>query len=291
MKILFLILFSLQSFLSFASRNIEIYERNIKKTRILLIGQGISYSGTLLALNSLWYKDYPKSSFHFINDNGEWLQMDKIGHATTSYHMGLHGIQAYQWAGFNKNAAIWYGGLSGSIFLTTIEVLDGFSKEWGASKGDLFANAIGSALCITQEILWNKQKFQLKYSYSKSDYINMNKKQLGENLIQNLLKDYNGQKYWLTLNLKSLISSNEVLLNYLGLSIGYSGNGMINPYHIQGDPVRNRELFFSLDIDLNRIKTRSKFVNSIFQSFGFLKFPMPGIKLSNNRITFHSIIF
>ena len=66
---------------------------------------------------------------------------------------------------------------------------------------------------------------------------------------------------------------------------------MIHPYHIQGDPVRNREFFFSFDIDLNRIKTKSKFVNSIFQSFGFLKFPMPGIKLSKNKISFHSIIF
>jgi len=291
MKLLFLILFSFQSFLSYTYNNIEKYEQDIKKTRILLIGQSLSYTGTLLSLNSLWYKDFPKSSFHFINDNEEWLQMDKIGHITTSYHMGLNGIKAYKWAGFNRKAAIWYGGLSGSFFLTTIEVLDGFSKEWGASKGDLLANTIGSALCISQELLWKKQRVQIKYSYSRSRYIGMNNKQLGENLLQNFIKDYNGQKYWLTFNLHSFLSSYKLVPNYLGFSIGYSGNGMIHPYHIQGDPVRNREFFFSFDIDLNRIKTKSKFVNSIFQSFGFLKFPMPGIKLSKNKISFHSIIF
>jgi hypothetical protein len=38
-----------------------------------------------------WFKptlvyDYP--IFHFINDNAEWLQMDKAGHIYSSYHLG-----------------------------------------------------------------------------------------------------------------------------------------------------------------------------------------------------------
>ena len=39
---------------------------------------------------------YPKSKFHFINDNREWLQMDKFGHAMTSYYTGYLGVKAYK---------------------------------------------------------------------------------------------------------------------------------------------------------------------------------------------------
>ena len=159
-------------FLSFStqlfSQGLEVNGPNNKRKNILLISEGVAYTATLIGLNSLWYKDYPRSNFHFINDNGEWLQMDKMGHMTSSYYMGVAGIEAYRWAGMSEKQAIWYGGLSGSFFLTAVEILDGFSAEWGASSGDLLANTLGSALCVSQEIYWNEQKIQLKYSYSKS---------------------------------------------------------------------------------------------------------------------------
>jgi hypothetical protein len=40
--------------------------------------------------------------------------------------------------------------------LLTVEVLDGFSSEWGAS-GDIIANASGTALFVSQELLWKEQ--------------------------------------------------------------------------------------------------------------------------------------
>ena len=50
--------------------------------------------------------------------------------------VGMAGIKAYQWAGFNRKNAIWYGGMTGSLFLTiNCEILDGTSKQWGASSG------------------------------------------------------------------------------------------------------------------------------------------------------------
>src|SRR5690606_24524913 len=41
----------------------------------------VLYTGTIIALNDAWYKDYPRTSFHTFDDSGEWLQMDKAGHA------------------------------------------------------------------------------------------------------------------------------------------------------------------------------------------------------------------
>jgi hypothetical protein len=47
-----------------------------------------SYAG----LYFLWYQDYQGKKFHVFNDNSEWLQVDKVGHATTSYFMGKLGL-------------------------------------------------------------------------------------------------------------------------------------------------------------------------------------------------------
>ena len=100
-----------------------------KKRNILLISEATAYTVALVGLNKMWYSNYPKSKFHFINDNGEWLQMDKLGHLTTSYYSGVAGIKAYQWTGMSRKNAIWYGGLTGTYFLTIIEILDGQSAE------------------------------------------------------------------------------------------------------------------------------------------------------------------
>ena len=100
----------------------ESYSINKKRRNILLISEASAYTISLVALNQLWYADYPKSNFHFINDNGEWLQMDKMGHLTSSYYTGVAGIKAYEWTGMSRKNAIWYGGMTGSFFLTIIEI-------------------------------------------------------------------------------------------------------------------------------------------------------------------------
>src|SRR6188472_3997050 len=44
------------------------------------------WAGSFFALNKAWYSGFPRSSFHFFNDNNEWNQMDKAGHMWTNYH-------------------------------------------------------------------------------------------------------------------------------------------------------------------------------------------------------------
>ena len=270
----------------------ETYTLNKKRRDILLISEATAYTVALVGLNQLWYADYPKSGFHFINDNSEWLQMDKMGHLTSSYYTGVAGIKAYEWTGMSRKNAIWYGGMTGSFFLTIIEILDGHSAEWGASSGDLIANTSGSLLAIGQALKWNEQRLQLKYSYSPSKWAELNSEQLGENHLQRALKDYNGQTYWLSFNMKSLLNIEQVEFpNWLNLAIGYSGDNMTNPYHEAGDDERKRQYLLSLDVDLTRIKTKSKTWNSILHTFGFLKFPMPALELSNGNLSGHLIYY
>ena len=264
-----------------------------KKRDILLISQTATYTLAIAGLNQLWYANYPKSSFHFINDNGEWLQMDKLGHMTTSYYSGVAGIKAYEWTGMKRKNAIWFGGLTGTFFLTAIEVLDGQSKQWGASSGDLIANTTGSLLAIGQALKWNEQRIQLKYSYSPSKWANKNPEQLGSNHLERALKDYNGQTYWLSFNLTSFIQIDDVdFPDWLNLSFGYGAHFMTQPYPKDGGIVwRKRQYLLSLDIDLTRIDTKNKVLNTVLHTFGFLKFPMPTLELRNGKLHGHPIYF
>ena len=267
------------------------YSLNKKRRNILLVSEASLYTISLVGLNQLWYADYPRSKFHFINDNQEWLQMDKIGHASASYYIGVTGIKAYKWAGFSRRNAIWYGGMTGSIFLTVIEVLDGTSEAWGASSGDLIANTTGSLLAIGQALKWNEQRIQLKYSYSPTKWAVKNPEQLGRGHLERVLKDYNGQTYWLTFNLKSLFNiENENFPNWLSLALGYGADAMTKPYPEDSENVY-RQYFASFDIDLNKFKTNNKIVNSVLHTFGFLKFPVPAFEFTNGSLSFHPIYY
>ena len=78
--------------------------------------------------------------------------------------------------------------------------------------------------------------------------------------IQRILKDYNGQTYWISLNLKSIF--NIDIANFpafLNLAVGYSGDGMITPYPQEDRISKSLQYLLSLDIDLTRIKTNNKF--------------------------------
>ena len=62
--------------------------------------------------------------------------------------------------------------------------------------------------------------------------------------------------------------------NWLSFALGYSGDSMTQPYQ-QNNNLASRQYFISLDVDLNKIKTKSPLLNSILHTFGFLKFPTP----------------
>ena len=57
----------------------SIYPYNKKRIRLATTANIVGYGGTLIGLNAIWYAKYPRSGFHFFNDNAEWLQMDKAG--------------------------------------------------------------------------------------------------------------------------------------------------------------------------------------------------------------------
>ena len=249
---------------------------------------------TLIGLNQLWYADYPRSSFKTINDSEEWLQMDKLGHVFSSYQLGRLGANTLNWAGVRKKDQLLYGSTLGLGFLTAVEVMDGFSEEWGFSWTDMAANVTGTGLYVGQELLWNEQRILLKYSFQRTDFAQQRPDKLGNGFSEEFLKDYNGQTYWLSANINSFLKTKSVP-NWLNLAFGYGADGMLSgndndPLYINQN--RTRQYYLSLDIDLSRIKTNSNVLRTIFDVFNVIKVPFPTLQLNNDgRIKWHYIYF
>src|ERR1700726_3552626 len=74
----------------------------------------------------LWYRKHPRSHFHFFNDNAEWLQMDKWGHATTAYTVAAVQYDLMRWCGVKPGPSIAVGSLTALGYMSIIEILDGF---------------------------------------------------------------------------------------------------------------------------------------------------------------------
>jgi len=252
-----------------------------KRRTILWTGTTVLYAGSLYGLDQLWYKDYPRSDFHFFDDNQQWLGLDKAGHVYSAYVSATTGIKAFQWAGYGKKKSALIGGSIGWAFLATVEVFDGYSKEWGFSTGDLVANSLGSALAIGQYLLWEDQIMRLKFSYSPTDLREIRPELLGESDLQGILKDYNGQTYWASFNLNAI--DQRIKPAWLNLSVGYGGNGMISASGSyidaelgQIDP--RRQYYLSLDIDFEKISSNKKWVRTILTALNYFKMPFPAIE-------------
>lgn len=269
---------------------------NIKRRNAVILTESTLGGITLLGLNQLWYADYERSKFHTINDNSEWFQMDKLGHTFTAYHLGRFGAQTLNWAGVTKKNQLIYGGSLGFMFLTGVEVLDGFSEEWGFSWGDFAANAAGSGLFIGQELLWEEQRISLKYSFNRTRFASQNPNKLGSGMLEELLKDYNGQTYWLSANLHSFFKESK-LPKWLNVAVGYGVDGLLyGESNLQQlnfpNQKRSRQFYLSLDVDLTKIETKSEFFKQIFNVFNVVKVPFPTLEINGNgKLVGHFIYF
>lgn len=261
---------------------------NIKRQKAVFVSEAAFSAISLVGLNQLWYANYPRSNFHFINDNQEWLQMDKAGHVFSAYHIGRLGSEMLQWSGSGTKQQLIYGAGLGFAFLTAVEVLDGFSSEWGASTGDVIANASGTALYVSQELLWKEQRITPKFSFHTTRFAQYRPEVLGSNFSEQILKDYNGQTYWLSANLKSFFKEAKIP-KILNIAIGYGADGMLtgkdeNSVIISDlNQPKSRQFYLSLDLDLTKIETKSHFLKTFFSVFSVLKIPAPTIEYSANE--------
>ena len=293
---------------SVGKENPFISHYNKKRVRLVTTGNIIGYGGTMAALYATWYSNYPQSNFHFFDDNSEWKQVDKVGHAYSAYLESYGSMEMWQWAGMSRRKSAWVASISALGYQTLIETLDGFSAEWGWSWGDMGANVFGSGLFLGQELAWNEQRIKYKFSFHKKNYGSNElngraDKVFGSSLQERMLKDYNGQTYWLSANLKSFMPKSNVP-NWLNVAVGYGADGLYgaeenlakdnagNITFDRRDLPRYRQYFLSPDIDLTKIKTKSKLLKLTLGILNAFKFPLPSIEYnSKGQFAFHLLHF
>ncbi len=281
----------------------RVYSDTIIKPRAWALGATTVAlcTGSIIGLNQLWYADEPRSKFHFFNDNREWMQIDKAGHFLTSYAIGYYYINLMRVSGFNRNTSIWAGGFMGSFFLAGIEVLDGFSGPWGFSVGDYVANTTGSIAVIFQELAWNEQRITPKISYHPTRYAKYRPELLGSNFGERMLKDYNGHTFWFSANIHSFLKDESKFPRWINVAIGFGADGLTggleNPeFDEAGNSIpkliRRRQFYISLDVDLTKIRTKKKWLRTIFKAVNLIKLPFPTVEFNSiEKVKFHPIYF
>lgn len=258
---------------------------------------GTVWAGSMIGLQTIWYNDTVPNKFQFIDDSKNWLQMDKAGHVYTAYQINRLTSDLYEWSGLNKNTSAWIGFGVSMGYQTTLEILDGFSGTWGWSWGDMAANTIGSAGFTAQQLFWGEQRILPKFSYSPSPFAELRPQVLGSNFQEALLKDYNGQTYWLSFSPGSFFPESGIP-KWACISFGYSAHQKLVgsesaytdimtgiTYHEQ------REFLLSLDIDFSQFDIKRPWLRALVKQFNYLKIPFPAMMLRDGGLQFRPFYF
>jgi hypothetical protein len=291
-------------------QNISIAQTQIEKaqnSKKWLLGgiQAGFWAGSFYTLDKAWYANYPRSSFQFYNDGKEWQQMDKAGHVWSAYQLSRLSGSLWRAAGSSQKNAAWIGSLTSMGYMSVIEILDGYSDKWGFSGYDVLSNSIGASAFLVQELAWKEQRISFKLSYSPVRYgmlQNRANELFGSGDVEKVLKDYNGQTYWASINLRSFFPRSGIP-QWMNLSLGYGARTMLGGYEniwndANGNTVtrydipRYKRMYLSLDVDLTRIPSRNKFIKTIFSMANVLKIPAPAIELNTRgQFRFHPFFY
>lgn len=259
---------------------------------------GSSAAVASLGLYFVWYKDFPMESFHFYDDIQQWGGMDKLGHAASAYGLAELIALGAKPFGYSSRAANGIGALSAFGFLSCIEVLDGFSAGWGFSPWDAGANAAGAGLFYLQQQAWAEQRIRFKFSWWPSGIAPLNPGLLGHGFPSTLLKDYNAQRYWLSLSPMSFSKNpDKKRFSWLAIALGYGIDGYVGARANEGDYMfvpRSQQLYLAPDIHWSKIYSRHRFLRGLFQALDYIKLPTPTLEYGwgdKTGMRFHWLFF
>jgi hypothetical protein len=310
-KLLLLILLSLSKGI-FAQSRLFTFPDTLNKKRLhWYIGTTtIATVGAFTGLQTLWYKDIPKSNFHFIDDLAEWNQMDKTGHFGGAFTITQTAYNMHKWCGVKDKKAIVYAGLLGFGLQSSLEIFDGFSTKWGASMSDIGFNAAGSLFFVGQQLLWNQQRILIKYSFNNGLETNdpilqaRQKSLYGTSLIERSIKDYNGINLWLTVT-PADFHPHPKKFQWLSIAVGYGAGGMYGGFEnkwkvtINGvdsiidytqNTERYRRFMIAPDINFERIKTKKKGWKAVLYVLNYMKTPSPALEINTKgEVIFYPI--
>ena len=284
-------LFALSISMSFGqSPDSNLSPVNKKRLKTVVIGTGLAYTASMIGLSQVWYSQYPHQSFQFFNDAQEWKQVDKVGHFYSAFHLSSIGSQTLEWCSLPKRKSDRIGALTSFVIMSSIEIFDGFSAGYGASATDLLANACGTGFYLGQRLGWNEIRIYPKFSFHRTSLAPLSPNNtLGSGFSQ-VLKDYNGQTYWLSVDMDKFIRFPK----WLNISAGYGADNMIHAHdsqNLEEGYVPYRQYYLGLDVDLTAFKSKSKVLNTLIYFVNMIRLPAPALEFSQGKVKGHFLYF
>lgn len=268
----------------------------VSKPRLVTVGATFAagYTATLVSLNNTWYTE-ERTDFHFFNDNHEWRNVDKAGHFWGAFQQSRAGIDLLRWVGVPEQKAILYGGLTGILLQTPIEIFDGLQPEYGASVSDMVANTAGAAAVVAQQLAWHEIRIMPKFSFHTTQYAAVRPNVLGSEVHEQVLKDYNGQTYWLSVDIGAFNNGESEYPKWLNIAVGYGAEEVVyNPERSnEASGFRaHRQYYLSPDLNLMHFKGRSKVLNTALYILSIIKVPAPALEYNQkDGLVLHPLYF
>ncbi len=259
------------------------------------------YITSLLGLIQLWYQTDTNIPFHWFDDAAEWLGMDKLGHAWVTFIEAHIVFRLFKWAGYRQKKFLWLSCIAPFVSQSSYEIFDGYSAGYGASVYDLIANAAGALFFVIQLSFSHKLLISFKFSFFKTAWAAMRPNLLGSNTIQQIIKDYNGQTYWFSIDLNQL-TGKKLFPSWLTFCVGYGADGLLGGHDNIWDAkdgteqdyshiARTSQWFISLDILPQNISEGKPLLKLLLSPFEYIKIPAPALSVGAEGIKWHWIYF
>ena len=251
---------------------------------ISLVGLGIYAHG--VQMRSWWSHD--RGPFNIREDWDYACQLDKIGHGFAAMAIARIIADLYTYTGVGRGTSLLIGTLGALSWQSYLEIMDGFGTTWGFSPSDFISDVLGSLYPIAQEYYKPLRNFNFKFSYYPSPFLTTGvyeKDPFGNEYFVkkgNITEDYAGQVYWFSVNIHEYLPKKlkQYWPQWLSIAVGYSlynWNGSMEQW---GYRVTDRELWLSLDYNLEKLPGDTEFLKLLKKIFNQFHLPAPAVRLT-----------
>jgi hypothetical protein len=169
---------------------------------------------------------------------------DKLGHFWSTYAVGHLISYVYRWWDFDRDRANTLGALSSLGIQTLMEAGDSFSADYGFSYEDALMNFAGAgAAYLLGKYPDLARKIDFRFEYRPKKF---------SDLTNDVLTNYDNQRYIAALKLDGFDMFHDSYLSYLELQAGYYTRG-----YEEWDPGkpdnRRRHLYFGVGFNVSKL--------------------------------------
>jgi len=245
------------------------------KLGLVMGSVSLTYIGSYILVFQKGWWDGEDAGFHFKNDFGYAMNLDKGGHFFSGVLMGEFFKDGLMWSGVSEKSSYLLGGVFAGVSHVGIDVKDGFA-EWGFSIFDVMSGTIGGFYPMFKRYSPLGPHMDLKLSY----WINTDAYWKGDHVSSSGVPtdDYPNQTYWVVWNINNTLprSLERFWPDWLGLATGISVDENVEVKGIDG----SYEFYIGPDWDLaGLIKPESATAKKWVRYLNYIKFPAPTFQL------------